>query len=258
MSLLKKYALIAACTTAVAAFALPAQAATWTITGGSPLGGAFTGYGTAPANDNVINNPPSFTVDATNGATLIQGATLQAINYTGGSYAVNWFYIGSESDLNVSFASTAGVAGGFVEDNRNNNCIGCTFASPVILPALMGGATGQTALTPDFTFTGGNVVSNGGNSNSGSGLANFTLSYATLSGGILTLSAAPSDWVIIGFNDSGFNDDNHDDFLVAAQIIDGGGEQTPTPIPGALPLFASALGGGFLFLRNRRRKQAAA
>jgi hypothetical protein len=44
--------------------------------------------------------------------------------------------------------------------------------------------------------------------------------------------------------------------MVAAHITDG----AETPIPGALPLFASVLGGGFLFrrLRNRRQAKAAA
>jgi hypothetical protein len=120
----------------------------------------------------------------------------------------------------------------------------------------MGSATGQTALQPAFTFTGGNSVSNGSNGPSGSGLANFTLAYASLIGGQLVIQSTPADWVIIGFNDSGFNDDNHDDFVVAAFITDQPGETGPTPIPGALPLFAGALGGGLLLLR-RRRKQAA-
>jgi hypothetical protein len=75
-------------------------------------------------------------------------------------------------------------------------------------------------------------------------------------GGTLFLTTSVSDWVVFGYNDTGFPDDNHDDFMVAAHITDG----AQTPIPGALPLFASVLGGGFLFrrLRNRRRAKAAA
>jgi hypothetical protein len=76
----------------------------------------------------------------------------------------------------------------------------------------------------------------------------------------LFLTTSVSDWVVFGFNDTGAPDDNHDDFMVAAHITDAGLEQNPTPIPGALPLFASVLGGGFLFrrLRNRRQAKAAA
>src|SRR5215510_9203168 len=77
MSSLKKYALIAACTTAVAAFAQTSQAATWSIVGGGgPF--VFTGYGTAPSNNNVVNNPPSFVVDVLGGATWVQNAQLNA------------------------------------------------------------------------------------------------------------------------------------------------------------------------------------
>ena len=75
-------------------------------------------------------------------------------------------------------------------------------------------------------------------------------------GGTLFLTASVTDCVVFGLNDTGFADDNHDDFMVAAHITDG----AQTPIPGALPLFASVLGGGFLFrrLRNRRQAKAAA
>jgi hypothetical protein len=85
------------------------------------------------------------------------------------------------------------------------------------------------------------------------------MSYAEIGpGGVLFLTANVTDIVVIGFNDTGAPDDNHDDFMLAAFISETPGEQTP--IPGALPLFASALAGGFLFrrLRNRRQAKAAA
>src|SRR5262245_23328366 len=253
MSVLKKYALIAACTTAVAAFAQTAQAATWTIVGGVPF--AFAGYGTAPANNNVVNNPPSMVVDASGGANFLAQGRLDA-TFATTSYGVQWFYFGSESDRVDTFQSPLGVAAPFAEDNRNNNCIGCTFPSAPRAVVLMGSATLQTALTPGFTFAGAGTVSNGANNPANSGIANFVLSYASLVGTNLVMQAAPSDWVIIGFNDNAFADDNHDDFMVAARIFETGNVPGDTPIPGALPLFASALGGGFLLLRNRRRKQA--
>ena len=256
MSLLKKYALIAACTTAVAAFAQPSQAATWSIVGG---GGAFVfaGYGTTPNENNVVNNPPSATVDGTNGAFWVQNAQLNAV-FSTTSYGVNWFYVGSESDRVDTFTSPLGVPVAFAEDNRNNNCVGCTFPSFVGPIVLMGTTSGETATTPGFTFAGAGSVSNGANNPANTGVANFLLSYASLGPGGFTLQAAPSDFIVIGFNDNAFQDDNHDDFMVVAQIFETGNVPGDVPIPGALPLFASALGGGFLFLRHRRRKQAAA
>ena len=73
----------------------------------------------------------------------------------------------------------------------------------------------------------------------------------------LYLTSTPSDIVVIGYNDTGALDDNHDDMMIIAQIRDRIGENE-TPIPGALPMLASVLGGGFLFrrLRNRRRAKA--
>src|SRR5262249_39904029 len=163
-------------------------------------------------------NPPSFIVDNTNGATWIANAQLNAV-FSTVVYFVNWIYIGSESDRVDTFIAPAAMAAAFAEDNRNNNCIGCNTASPVLLPQLMGSATLQTAQTPGFTFGGAGSVSNGGNAPPNAGVANFVLSYATLSSlsGVtrLTLSSQPSDWVIIGFNDNAFADDNHDDFVVA-------------------------------------------
>ena len=86
------------------------------------------------------------------------------------------------------------------------------------------------------------------------------MSYAEFRNGAfglgLYLTLSVTDIVVIGLNDTGFADDNHDDFTLVAFIQ----EPTTTPIPGALPLFASVLGGGFLFrrLRNRRQAKAAA
>ena len=70
-------------------------------------------------------------------------------------------------------------------------------------------------------------------------------------------SADGSIYVLIGLNDAGSSDDNHDDYMLMA-IISEGQRQTDVPIPAALPLMGSALAAGFLFVRRRRRKNAAA
>src|SRR5262245_43375713 len=100
------------------AFAQTSQAATWQIVGGAPLGAAFAGYGTAPNNNNVINNPPSLVVDNTGGATWIANAQLNPVAQS--VYVINWFYIGSESDRVDTFQSPLGVAVPFAETNANN------------------------------------------------------------------------------------------------------------------------------------------
>ena len=258
-SVAKRFALAAVCGAAIFAFSQSSQAATWSISGGGALTD-FPGYGTLPGQDNVINFAPSHIVDPSpTAANTIQGANLLPGTFSGGSYNVAWFYMGSESDNTITF--TAPGVSAFPEDNRNNNC--CQGSLP-LGPAAMGSATGLTSTSAiPFSFndaSNGHTVTNGSNSAAGSGFANFTLSYASLIGGNLVIgsSGTPTDWIIIGFNDNGFNDDNHDDFIVAAQILDAGRETNFTPIPAALPLFGSVLGGGFLFRRLRNRRKAKA
>jgi len=270
-SVIKKYALAALCGAAIIGVGQSAQAATWSIVLGVPSApSSAANYGTAPNQNNVINNPASATHDLINvpiNTSIFQNSNLNAGTFVG-SYNVDWFYLGSESDNKNDFAANGvalanGGVIGYQEINANNNCAALSCGvSPQIGPQLMGSSLNQTALTPFFEFrdqTDGSNVVNGFNRQDTAG-PNFLISYATEIGGQLFLTTSVSDWVVIGYNDTGFPDDNHDDFMVAAHITDAGLEQNPTPIPGALPLFASVLGGGFLFrrLRNRRQAKAAA
>jgi len=66
------------------------------------------------------------------------------------------------------------------------------------------------------------------------------------------------DWFVFALNDSGGPDDNHDDYVGFAHVTFVPPDQFPTPIPGALPLFASAIGGGFAFSKWRKRRKAQA
>jgi hypothetical protein len=70
------------------------------------------------------------------------------------------------------------------------------------------------------------------------------------------LTDRPTQFVVFGFNDNGFGDDNHDDFVGVMALVPGG-LAGDTPIPGALPLFGSVLGGGLLFRRLRKRNKTA-
>jgi hypothetical protein len=89
------------------------------------------------------------------------------------------------------------------------------------------------------------------------GASSLFFSYATLSSGIYTLTSSVTNIVVFGFNDNGAPDDNHDDFVGIATLLPGGND-LPTPLPAALPLFGSVLGGGLLFRRLRNRRQAGA
>src|SRR5690348_15671296 len=138
-SVAKRFALAAVCGAAIFAFSQSSQAATWSISGGGALTD-FPGYGTLPGQDNVINFAPSHVVDSSNGANFVQGGNLLPGTFSGGSYSVAWFYIGSESDNTITF--TAPGVSAFPEDNRDNNC--CQGSQP-LGPTGMGGATGLTS-----------------------------------------------------------------------------------------------------------------
>jgi len=275
-SVIRKYALAALCGAAMFGVGQGAQAAsTWTIIGGAAPSGTAN-YDTDPSHNNVISSPlaGNFVNDPLLGATILQAAQLGTT--TTGAYNVSWIYVGSESANVIQFVAP-GVAPanagllpplvpsvGYAESNANNQCVGCGY-NPLLNqpgPLAMGSSLNLAANSnPVFAFIDqdGSNVANGGNPGDNVLLPNFLISYASLIAGKLVLQAAPSDWVVFGFNDTGSKDDNHDDFIVAARITDAGREDG-VPIPGALPLFASVLGGGYLFrrLRNRRQAKAAA
>jgi len=97
----------------------------------------------------------------------------------------------------------------------------------------------------------------------GSGVPNLIFSYATfVEPGLLVLTKSVSDIIIFALNDGGAGND-HDDFVGAAIITERADCECapttqPTPIPGALFLFGSALGGGLLLHRWRKRRSAMA
>jgi len=263
-----KIALMALFATSIGLATQSAHAATFTISGGGALAD-FTGYGTAISNNNVVNNPASDVTDTTNGGALIAStAGSPAILQVNGlsSYSISWSYLGSESN-NVDTFSAPGVAT-FTENNANNNCGTCALpggspTSPQTGPVFMGLSAGTTQ-TVNFTLvdtTTGQSISNGtGNAVPGESIANLVFAYATFDPitGVYSYSYSPTSFVVFGFNDNGGADDNHDDFMGVATLL-GGTLQGETPIPAALPLFGSVLGGGFMFgkLRKRRKNGAA-
>ena len=278
---LRKLALVALSSSAIVALSQTSQAAPlFQIQNAIPQNGFV--YSNLPNGNNVINSPSSNPT----GSTVFDGATpttwqgssasnssLVAVTGLAGvaTYTVSWTYIGSESDNIVRFTvpTNANVAvNGAIptnEDNRNSNCIGCFNSGVNPSPTLSMGSTTYNVVggtnIPAFTVTdtqtgGANTVTNGGvNGGPGSGLTSLLFSYATFDGVKFTLTTAQSDIVVFGFNDNGFADDNHDDFMGIMRIT-AFTNANPTPIPGALPLFGTVLGGGLLFRRLRKRNKA--
>jgi len=263
-----RVALAALCATALTAVSHSAIAGTVTITG-SPLSTAPTPlYGNATSVNNVVNSPgapPTGSIlnDPT-GPTLtgstpwVQQGQVSA-NVGANPYFVNWYFTGSESGYTISLTAPNGV--NFTEGNQNNSA----YAGG---PALTNGSyqqLGQSAYAAgsplDFTlsWSGGSVTNAGTQAAPGLGLANLIFSYVDISTypntGLLNLTTTGGDWFAFALNDNGGNDDNHDDFVGFAQITTTQGGPGLTPIPAALPLFGSVIGGGLAFGKWRRRRK---
>ena len=234
-----------------------AQAATVNITPGSA--GPFFGYGTAVGNNNVVNGTPTGTGtgasgvnDPSNAGTGVQGGTTAIVQSTAPVYTVTYYLAGSESGDQISFTSPLGTftEGVNIPDNANNNLPG----SPQVGPQLLGTTGPQSAKTVSFSFgdaNQANSVANGSNNAANSGLPNMLFTYLTLTSPLhWSFSTSPTDWFLVGFNDSGSPDDNHDDLMIIGNI-------TAVPIPAALGLFAGGL-GLMGFLGRRRKRQASA
>jgi hypothetical protein len=192
----------------------------------------------------------------------------------GQGYTIQWTYIGSEaSNQNVFSISAAGAtvaANGavpFSADNRNNSC--CGGINP--LPTANTGATAYnngaaTVSTPGFTVTdnttGASTTNNGASTNPipNSGSANLIFAYLTpgTHGFQWDITTTQTNEIVFGFNDNGSGDDDHDDFMGLAAILGGSScecDVSPTPIPGALALFGTAMGGTIGLLRWRRKRK---
>jgi hypothetical protein len=253
------------------------------ISGGTAPG--FT-YSSDSGSNNVINAPGA----PTTGSTVFDGSNTSAwigstqsapavLSVTGlnvnQSYIIQWAYIGSEAanqnlfqvtNTGAIVIATSVPSAGFVADNRNNNC--CASLNPA--PTVNIGATvyENTSVAPSIpgfsiwdTITGKSVTNGTANPAPNLGAANLIFAYLTpdtdpahtAAGIFWDLTTTPTNTIVFGFNDNGAGDDDHDDFVGIATII--AGSTVTTPIPGALPLFGSALGGvmGLLAWRKKRR-----
>jgi len=237
-----------------------AQAATVNITPGPA--GNFFGYGTAVANNNVVNGTPTGTGtgasgvnDPSNLAVGVQGGTTAIVQSTVPLYTVTYYLAGSESGDTISFTSPLGTfteGVGIVPNDANNNLN--NLGGPQPGPILLGTTGVQSAQNLSFSFhddTNNTGVANGSNNAANSGLPNMLFSYLQfISPGVWNLTSTATDWFLLGFNDSGSPDEDHDDLMIVGNI-------TAVPIPAALGLFAVGL-GLMGFLGRRRKRQASA
>jgi MYXO-CTERM domain-containing protein len=261
-----------------------AQAATVLITGGDKyddLGGAavypdFPGYGTLASNNNVVNSGVAIVTDGTGGAAWHLAATVNSTIL--GIYQVDWWYLGSESGQQTYFAApVAAPTAGFLEpsvglagDANNNFGYGGNGPAATTVPNPVPSGT-STQVGAIIDFEAGSVtvgsVANGANPIPAAGVLSLIMAYADVTtdgSGLPTaavLKTARQDWFVVGYNDTGL-DDNHDDIMFLAHVRCPEGVSCATtsvvPLPPAVLMFGSALAGlGLLGMRRRRIRSVA-
>jgi len=214
------------------------HASSITITG-APLGSAFSGYGAAIGKNNVVEFAPSGISDPLHGAGWwIGGNVLSNVP----NYAIDWYFNGAESGDQIHFASGAVQ---FSEENQNNRT---GHNNPG--PQLLGTTTGAGAGLPlPFRLT---DLTRGGTGSVALAFVEPKYRGHVLVGWKITRKL--TDWFVFAYNDPGSSDRDYDDYVGIGYLRVQA--PTPTPLPGALPLMASALGGGFLLARWRKARAA--
>jgi hypothetical protein len=239
----------------------------------APLGGAWAGtidisgvpynvtYGTSISKNNVIGDPSSgIAVPGGPSPWKAEGKwgrfgpyVESAVTATISDYYVDWYFIGAESgDINTFFSGTVS----FTEHNENNN-YNHTGGGVQFLGTTSGTGAG---LPLDFTVfdthygLGASGVTNGDNNKPGKYTPSLIFSYAiqTPDGWALTLDS-DTEWFVFAYNDPGSKDKDHDDYIGLARVY--AKEIPPVPIPGALPLMGSVVGGSYLLRRLRRSRR---
>jgi hypothetical protein len=237
-----------------------AEASSVNITGaafGTDGIGSFAGYGSSSSKNNVVGYAPSGLTDPFNGSQWrTQGnahtsAAIANVPY----YQIDWYLIGAESGYTNSLYFNGSLIS--TEHNQNNRLEAGNDPGP----SFIGTTTGSGAGTPiPFTLA---DVTNGANAKPGAFIASLMFAYVEPvydRHGVLKrwrVTGQQTDWFAFASNDSGSSDRDFDDFVGVAHVraIDGP-PLAPTPLPGALPLMASILGGGYLLnkWRNRHRQ----
>ena len=261
--------LMAAAYIAAATFSHAGLAASVTISG-VPFA-AFPGDGNSVNKNNVVDFDPSGIEDKTNGKSwIIQGSIVANLP----NYAVDWYFNGAESKTqNIQFQS-GGVF--FIESNQNNNVTKGNDPGWKLLGTMNGSGAGHVIPFALTDLSTGGTATNGANHAPGAFIASMMFAYVTpqfeqedkdgkdekygkdddenkKSSKLIKwrISSKPTDWFAFGFAAAGSRNGDHDDYMGIGHVY---ATPTPTPLPGALPLMGSVLGGGCLVRWLRRRR----
>ena len=236
-----------------------ARASSIEITGslfGTPQAGPFPGYGTSISQHNVVGYSYSGISDPTGGAAWRVGGAVLA---NASSYTIDWYFSGAESGDSIRFTSKSLR---FTEHDQNNSFTGGKQGWWKL------GTTSGSGIGP-IPFSLKDLDTNSGVTNGATSfIASLMLAYVepvyvdvirkgrarkVLTGWNVTTEK--TDWFAFGFNDPGSSDRDYDDFVGIGHVIAKGGyPPSPVPIPGALVLMGTVLGGGYLVGSWRRRQ----
>jgi hypothetical protein len=214
-------------------------------------------YGSAEAKNNVVSNQfapnPAGIYDFTgrrNTPWLAGGTVLSEVS----SYYVDWYFNGAESGDTINFLSST-VS--FAESNQNNNNQGGNDPGWTLL-----GTTTNIGLNSPipFSLTDTTYAMTLANGTLDPAAGSLIYAYADpkyWKGELIgwTLSLDATDWFVFAFNDPGSGDKDFDDYVGIGHVRVADLPPSPTPLPGALPLMGSVLGGGYLMRKWRSRRQ---
>jgi hypothetical protein len=234
-----------------------AEASSVTITGSRfGTGGVvnFPGYGTAVDKNNVVNFGPSGIRDSTRGSGWrAEGKhTSSAVIANVPEYAVDWYFAGAESGDTIMFLSQSLT---FTESNQNNNLESNNDPGWLKIGTTTGSGKNQPIPFKLVDTNSSDTISNGDNHRPGAFVASLMFAYVepVYQAGVLKawkVTKSATDWFAFGYDDPGSANNDHDDFMMVGHL-------RPTPLPGALFLLGSVLGGGYLagmWRRLRRRR----
>jgi hypothetical protein len=243
-----------------------------TLTGVPLAAGPDPLYGSGIEQNNVVNSPGAPTTNSvlfdpmgpqlTSSTPWLQnGQVINPINDCGSCFAaVQWFFTGSESGLDITFHLPG--APDFTEGNQNNSAY--SGGPPLNLAGGKVQHIGTSILRAgdqvqfSLSWANGSIDNSTIQATPTVGSASLIFSYFDLvtfdTTGLLSLTKTPTTSFVFALNDGDGGDDNHDDFVGFAIVAIGVAEtEGVTPLPGTIVLFATGLGA--LGLLARRRKQ---
>ncbi len=245
----------AAAIAAIVSFGAPAGAVTYQFSGTPTLGtdGAVNGTADFSLSGNLLTVVLTDLLQPTkwSAGNEISGVSFSLTGATG-SGALATTNSGNISTINSDNTYTTATSDSLTRWKANET------GTSILLTTLSGGAPDRLIIGPDsaggFAHTGTYNHANSVETHNPSVLGSAT--FAITIPGTFTLTNLSS--VVLFFGTGDAPDTSYGNGTCITTCTTGGGGDTATPLPAALPLFAGGLGVFGLLARRRKRKNAAA